>query len=59
MTLNSLPYGCSVVRYRGGAKYYYCSGIWYRPAYQGTTVVYIVDDIERGAETNLEFDEDY
>ncbi len=59
MTLYSLPYGCSVVRYRGSVKYYYCSGIWYRPAFQGTTVIYIVDEIEAGAETNLEFEEDY
>ena len=57
MSLYSLPYGCATVRYRSGVKFYYCSGIWYRPAYQGTTVVYIVDDIEAGAETNLEFEE--
>jgi hypothetical protein len=35
----------------------YCSGIWYRPAYQGTTVVYIVDTIDSGANTNIEFEE--
>ncbi len=55
MTLYSLPYGCSVTRVRGGRTYYYCGGIWYRPAYQGTTVVYIVDDIEPGADTMLLF----
>jgi hypothetical protein len=54
-TLYSLPYGCSTTRYRDGVRFYYCGGIWYRPAYQGTTVVYIVDDIERGASTDLEF----
>lgn len=58
MTLYSLPVGCNTVRYRSGVKYYYCGGIWYRPAYQGTTVVYVVDDIEAGAETEVEFYED-
>jgi hypothetical protein len=57
MRLNSLPYGCSVTRVRGGTTYYYCGGIWYRPVYQGTTVVYIVDDIDSGADTNVEFEE--
>lgn len=56
MRLSSLPYGCSVTRVRGGVTYYYCNGIWYRPAYQGTTVVYIVADIDSGANTNVEFD---
>lgn len=55
MRLSSLPYGCNVTRLRGGVTYYYCSGIWYRPVYEGTTVVYIVDDIESGANTDLEF----
>ena len=55
MTLYSLPYGCSVTRVRGGVTYYYCSGIWYRPAYQGTTIVYIVEDIDPGANTQVEF----
>jgi hypothetical protein len=32
-------------------------GIWYRPVYQGTTVDYIVDDIDSGADTNVEFEE--
>ena len=57
MTLYSLPYGCRTTRYRAGVKYYYCGGIWYRPAYQGTTVVYIVEEIEPGAETEVEFAE--
>jgi len=55
MRLTSLPYGCSVTRIRGGVTYYYCSGIWYRPAYQGTTVVYVVEIIDSGANTNVEF----
>ena len=33
------------------------AGIWYRPAYQGTTVVYIVYEIEPGAVTEVEFEE--
>jgi len=57
MTLYSLPYGCGATRVRGGVSYYYCGGIWYRPAYQGTTVIYIVEDIESGANTNVEFEE--
>ena len=57
MRLNSLPYGCSTTRDRGGVSYYYCGGIWYQPAYQGTTVVYIVQDIDAGANTDVEFDE--
>ena len=57
MTLHSLPYGCTTVRYRSGAKYYYCGGIWYQPAYQGTTTVYIVDTIEGGANTDIEFED--
>ena len=55
MRLSSLPYGCSVPRIRGGVTYYYCSGIWYRPAYQGTTVVYVVEIIDSGANTDVEF----
>jgi len=42
-------------RTRGGVSYYYCGGIWYQPTYQGSTVVYVVTDIESGANTNLEF----
>ncbi len=36
---------------------YYCGGIWYQPAYQGTTVVYVVNEIEAGANTDVEFEE--
>ena len=57
MRLTSLPYGCSVTRVRRGTTYYYCSGIWYRPTYQGTTVIYIVEDIDSGANTEVEFEE--
>lgn len=57
MSMYSLPYGCANTIYRGGVQYYYCGGIYYRPAYQGTTVVYIVDEIEPGADTNVEFEE--
>ena len=56
-TLYALPYGCGATRVRGGVNYYYCGGIWYRPTYQGTTVVYIVEDIDSGADTNVEFEE--
>jgi hypothetical protein len=57
--LYSLPYGCNTRRVRGGVNYYYCGGIWYQPAYQGTTVIYIVSDIEAGANADVEFEEDY
>jgi hypothetical protein len=57
MTLTALPYGCSVTRVRGGVTYYYCGGIWYQPGYQGTTVVYVVTEIESGANTDVEFEE--
>lgn len=57
MRLNSLPYGCSTTRVRGGVSYYYCGGIWYQPVYQGTTVVYVVNEIEAGANTDVEFEE--
>lgn len=57
MRLSSLPYGCSTTRVRGGATFYYCGGIWYEPVYQGTTIVYVVNDIEAGASTDVEFEE--
>ena len=57
MRVSSLPYGCSTTRDRNGITYYYCGGIWYQPTYQGTTVVYVVSDIEAGANTDVEFDE--
>ncbi len=55
LRVSTLPYGCRVTRVRAGRTYYYCGGIWYRPVYSGTTVVYIVDDIDAGANTNVEF----
>ena len=58
MSLYSLPYGCNTTRMMGGVNYYYCGGIWYRPQYQGTTVVYVVNQVEPGSNTNVEF-EDY
>ena len=58
MRLSYLPYGCSVTRVRAGTTFYYCGGIWYQPVYQGTTVVYIVDTIDAGANTDVEFEED-
>jgi hypothetical protein len=41
----------------GGVNYYYCGGIYYQPQYQGTNVVYVVSDIDPGADTNVEFEE--
>jgi fibrillarin-like rRNA methylase len=58
MRLTYLPYGCTVTRIRGSITYYYCGGIWYEPVYSGTTVVYVVDTIEDGADTNVEFEEE-
>ena len=55
MRLTSLPYACSVTRVRAGVTYYYCSNVWYLPQYQGTTVVYVVHEIEPGANTDIEF----
>jgi hypothetical protein len=58
MSMATLPYGCVNTMMRGGTSYYYCAGIWYRPTYQGTTVVYVVDTIDAGADTNVEFEEE-
>jgi hypothetical protein len=58
MRLTSLPYGCSTTRVKNGVSYYYCGGIWYQPSYQGTTVVYVVEEIEPGANTDVEFEDD-
>lgn len=58
LRLTSLPYGCSVTRIRADVTYYYCGNIWYRPAYHGTTIVYIVEEIEPGADVDVEFEED-
>jgi len=56
MTVASLPASCTVV-VKGGVSYHYCSGVWYRPTYQGTTVVYIVDDVDPGTEAYVEVEE--
>ena len=40
-----------------GVPSYYCGGIYYTPQQQGTTVVYVVDSIDPGADTNVEFEE--
>ena len=57
MSLAYLPYGCNATRVRGGITYHYCGGIWYQPQYQGTTVVYVVNQVDPGADTNVEFEE--
>ena len=57
MQVSSLQYGCNVTRVRGGVTYYSCGNIWYEPVYQGTTVIYVVNEIEAGANTGVEFDE--
>jgi len=58
MSMYSLPYGCSMnLVYRGGIGYYNCGGIWYQPQQQGSTVVYVVDSVDPGAETMVEFEE--
>ena len=41
----------------GGINYHYCGGIWYQPMYQGTQVVYVVHQVDPGADTNVEFEE--
>ena len=38
-----LPAGCTTVITRG-VKYYRCGGVYYRPYYQGSTVVYVVEN---------------
>jgi hypothetical protein len=37
----SLPRGCTKVVY-GGIVHHNCSGVYYKPCYEGTTVVYVV-----------------
>lgn len=38
-----LPSGCTTVL-TYGVTYHHCGGVYYRPYYQGTTVVYVVTD---------------
>jgi len=59
MYVATLPYGCSGMRMYNGFNYYYCDGIYYRPVQQGATVVYVVDHMDPGAETKVEFEEEY
>lgn len=54
MTIYGLPYGCGGVLYGG---LYHCNGIYYRPVHQGTTVVYVVDHMDPGADRNVEVEE--
>ena len=56
MTMTTLPYGCTTSMMYGGVPRYYCGGIYYAPQQQGTTVVYVVDSIDPGANTNVEFE---
>jgi hypothetical protein len=58
MSLYSLPYGCggATVMY-GGYPSYYCGGIYYQPQQQGNTVVYVVNGVDPGADTYVEFEE--
>lgn len=58
MSMTSLPYGCggATVMYNGVPNYY-CGGIYYQPQQQGNTVVYVVNSIDPGAETSVEFEE--
>ena len=56
MTVASLPAGCTVVA-KGGVNYHYCGGVWYQPTYQGTTVVYVVQEVDPGTEAYVEVEE--
>ena len=38
-----LPAGCASVT-RHGRRYHHCGGIYYRPYYEGTTVVYVIEN---------------
>ncbi len=39
--VHALPGGC-VVRPVGSIQYHYCGGVYYRPYYEGSQVVYVV-----------------
>ena len=49
MSIYSLPAGCPLVN-----GLYYCGGAYYQPVQQGTTVVYVCQDIDEGAEPYIE-----
>lgn len=38
-----LPSGCTTVVKRG-VNYHYCGGVYYRPYYEGNTVIYVVEE---------------
>ena len=59
MTVPGLPYGCGGMGLYGGVNMYHCGGIYYRPVHQGTTVVYVVDHMDPGANRNVEIEEVY
>jgi hypothetical protein len=39
----TLPGGCTPV-IKGGVTYYQCGGVYYRPYYEGSKVVYVVEN---------------
>jgi hypothetical protein len=39
----TLPAGCTTVIMRG-VRYHSCGGVYYRPYYEGNTVVYVVEN---------------
>ena len=56
LSATSVPAGCTIVA-KGGVNYHYCGGVWYQPTYQGTTVVYVVQDVDPGTEAYVEVEE--
>ena len=59
-TLHSrLTYGCGGMGLYYGMNMYYCGGIYYRPVHQGTTVVYVVERVDPGANQNVQIQEYY
>ena len=59
MTIYGLPYGCGNMGLYYGMNMYYCGGIYYRPVHQGTTVVYVVERVDPGANQNVQIQEYY
>jgi hypothetical protein len=39
--VQALPGGCAPTN-KGGVEYYVCGGVWYRAAFQGSNLVYVV-----------------
>jgi hypothetical protein len=56
-TYYGLPYGCGPSMMVGPR--YYCGGIYYNPVVQGGTTVYVVEQIDPGANTTVEIEEPY